>query len=125
MIGIGEKLSSIPIMKVQHQGQEVFGLELLESIGNSIYQDKDPSEIFFKEKPYVIDEKEDGFEVRIKLPFLNGKDYTLDKFGDELVITVENQRKNLFLPKFAHFTSVSKNKYENGWLIIGLSKTEK
>lgn len=122
---IDDSFSPIPIMKVNHQGQEVFGLELLESIGESIYGEQDPSLIFHEEKPYLIEETKDGFEVSIKLPFLEDKEYKLDKFGDELIITIGNQRRNLFLPKFANFMDIIDDNYEDKWLKITLKKNLK
>lgn len=119
---IDDSFSPIPIFKVNHQGQEVFGIELLDKIGTSIYNSKDPAKIFHEEKPYLIDETKDGFIIKIKLPFLENQDYKLDKFGDELIITVGNQRRNLFLPKFANFTKLGLSSYEDKWLSIELIK---
>lgn len=119
---IEESFSPVPIKKVNHQGQEVFGLDLLDSIGTSIYGEENAAEIFYKEKPYIINELDKGFEIKIKLPFLNNKKYTLQKFGDELVISIGNQRRNLFLPKFANFTEIVGDSYEDEWLTILLEK---
>lgn len=119
---IDDSFSPIPIYQVNHQGQEVFGLDLLDKIGESIYQKEDPAKVFHKEKPYVINEIDNGFEVKIKLPFIENQEYKLDKFGDELIITVGNQRRNLFLPKFANFTSLQNSSYQDKWLSIELRK---
>ncbi len=120
---INDSFSPVPIFKVNHQGQEVFGLDLLENIGTSIYSKQDPSEIFHKEKPYLIEEINNGFEIKIKLPFLENQEYSLNKFGDELVINIGNQRRNLFLPKFANFMEIKNHSYNDEWLIIMLEKS--
>lgn len=121
---IDESFSPIPIMHVKHQGQEVFGLDLLKSISESIYQKHNPEAILFDEKPYIIEESKEGVTVKIRLPFLNEKDYQLEKFGDELIITIGNQRKNLFLPKFANFMTLENHHYTDGRLVINLSNNK-
>ena len=52
---IENSFSPLPIFKVLHQQQEVFGLRLLELIGKEIYKTKDPTRIFYKESTYKIE----------------------------------------------------------------------
>ncbi|MEL7342891.1 MAG: ArsA family ATPase, partial [Bacteroidota bacterium] len=53
---IEESFQPLPIFKVQHQGEEVFGLDLLDQIGKSIYEEQDPTLIFHNEKPIKVSE---------------------------------------------------------------------
>ena len=119
---IEESFQPIPIFKVKHQGQEVFGLNLLETIGEAIYQDKDPVEIFHLEQPLDVETIENGYRVKLKIPFIKEEDFTLKKFGDELIIDLKNRRKSLFLPKFANYMVLSEYSFDSPWLTIDLVK---
>ncbi len=120
---IEESFEPIPIFKVPHQGEEVFGRKLLESIGESTYGDQDPATVFHIEKPIEIENIEDGYTVKMKIPFIKSEDFTLRKFGDELIIDIKNRRKNMFLPKFANYMELSSYEYNNPYLTVVLKKT--
>lgn len=119
---IEESFAPLPIFKVEHLGQEVFGLPLLESIGDTIYQEKPPAQIFFNEKPIRIEERKYFFKVMLKLPFIGAEDFTLDKFGDELIISLGNRRKSIILPRFTHFLQLHTYAYTSPWLSVLLKK---
>jgi arsenite-transporting ATPase len=44
---IDESFAPLPIFKVGHQGQEVFGLDKLQAVGDAIYGDSDPAQRFY------------------------------------------------------------------------------
>ena len=121
---IEESFAPIPIFKVHHLGQEVFGQKLLEQIGEGIYGPDDPATIFHKENPMQIKEVKNGYEIRIKLPFIQEEDFQLQKFGDELVLELGNRRRNVFLPKFVNFLKMEKYTFENPWLTIEFKSEE-
>ena len=76
---IENSFEPIPIKRVLHSGEEVFGLDLLNDISDQIYGTEDPTKLFYKEKPFKIVEKEDSFQVQIHLPFIKDSDYELKK----------------------------------------------
>ena len=57
--------------------------------------------VFHRENPFQVEEIGDDYQLSIRLPFLEAEDFSLSKFGDELVIDVGNRRRNIFLPRFA------------------------
>lgn len=117
---IEESFQPIPVFKVKHKGEEVFGMNLLEEMGNTIYSDKDPIEIFHLEQPLDVETTKDGYRVRLKIPFIQEEEFDLKKFGDELIIDINNRRKSLFLPKFANYMELKEYKFEAPWLTIDL-----
>ncbi len=119
---IEESFAPLPIFKVPHQGQEVFGLELLDKIGQTIYGQTDPTEIFHRENPFEVSETETQYHIRIRLPFIGEEDFDLKKFGDELVIDIGNRRRNVFLPRFANFLKMEDYNFEEPWLVVRLDK---
>lgn len=119
---IEETFAGLPIFKVNHLGEEVFGLDLLNAIGDSIYKGEDPTKTFYQESPFQVEELKNAYEIRMRLPFLDKEDFEVRKMGDELIIDVGNRRRNVFLPKFAHFMELSRYSYESPWLTIWLKK---
>lgn len=117
---IEETFSPLPIKKVLHKGKEVFGLELLSSIGDSIYESDDPTKIYHDEAPMIIEEKPGGFEIRLRIPFIGNDDFKLNKYGDELVIDLGSRRRNIFLPRFANFLELDSYSYDSPWLAVSL-----
>ncbi len=119
---IEESFAPIPILKVGHQGQEVFGIDLLEKIGDTIYQDLEPSAVLHMDHPFEIVDKKNGFEINARIPFLENDTYTLKKFGDELVIDLGNRRRTIYLPRFANYLQLKSHRYEAPFLKVVLER---
>lgn len=110
----------LPVFRAPHQGQEVFGLESLARIGEAVYGDADPAAVLFRDEIFRFREKGDGYLACVKLPFAEGQALSARKFGDELIITLGNQRRSVFLPRFAHYLQMKGYHYEAPWLEIEL-----
>ena len=119
---IRDSFEPLPIFEVEHQGQEVFGMELLSRIGQSVYKDTDPAAILYQDNPFEIREEGEGYLARIKLPFVEEGEVTLKKFGDELVISLGNQRRSVFLPRFANYLRLENYEFHAPWLEIHLAR---
>ncbi len=119
---IQESFAPLPIFHVPHQGEEVFGLDLLQSIGHTLYGDLDPTSVLHQESPFEVKETTNHFVIRLKLPFIGEEDFTLKKFGDELVIDIGNRRKTVFLPRFANFLQMESHRFQSPWLTVMLRK---
>ena len=120
---IDETFSPLPIFKVEHQGQEVFGLDLLDEIGNAIYEDVNPAQVFHNEKPFEVIDMKDAYLIKLKLQFINDDDIEVDKYGDELIVTVGGRRKSVILPRFSNFLTLEKHYFSKPWLTIRLKKS--
>ena len=121
---IEETFEPLPIMRVGHQGQEVFGLDLLDAIGTTVYRKDDPTQVYFNESPIDIIEQDDGFVIKLRIPFIGEDDFTLNKFGDELVVDLGSRRRNIFLPRFSNFLELDSHLYEAPWLVVKLVKKD-
>ncbi len=119
---IEEDFQPVPIFKAFHQGVEVFGIDRISQIKNELYNNEDASQVFYKDEALKIKEIKDGYAVKLKIPFIKEYEFSLKKFGDELVIDINNQRKSLFLPNFANYMKLSHYEYSEPWLIIELVK---
>lgn len=119
---IEENFAPLPIFRISHQGQEVFGLDLLEQIGRDLYGQEDPTQVFHHESPFEVREDETHYEIRIKLPLLDEGEMNVYKYGDEVIVNLGNRRKNVFLPRFANFLEMDSYDYVSPWLSIFLRK---
>lgn len=119
---IEESFQPLPIFKVEHQGKEVFGLELLDKIGDTIYGDEDPAAIYHQESPFTVTEYDTYFKISMFLPFLSEADFKLKKYGDELVVSLNGRRKAILLPRLANYLSLEGHAMEQEWLHIRLGK---
>lgn len=122
MEDIEESFVGLPKLRVGHLGKEVFGVEMLQAIGDKLYGDEDPAKIMFSESPVQIEEGEGFYTIRLKIPFIEEEDFSIQKFGDEIVIDIGNRRKTVFLPRFANFLQMQGHRYEAPWLEVELSK---
>lgn len=119
---IEESFKPLPILKVEHQGQEVFGMKQLAKIGTALYKGKKASDVLYLDKPFEIVENPNGYFFKTKLPFVVEDDIELKKFGDELVIDLGNRRKSLMLPRFASFLKLEEFRFKEPWLVVSLVK---
>ncbi|MBX2870603.1 MAG: ArsA family ATPase [Saprospiraceae bacterium] len=119
---IEESFSPLPILKVQHQGREVFGIEQLKTISSSLYAEQEAAAVLYQDKPFEIIENENGYFFKTRLPFVEEEEIELKKFGDELVIDLGNRRRSLMLPRFASFLKLEEYRFQAPWLVVSLVK---
>lgn len=119
---IEESFAGLPIFKARHQGEEIFGTDHLAKFAYELYKKTPPTKVLHNESPYKLTEKQDGYLIEIKLPFLKDKKFNINKYGDEIVIQLGNKRKNVFLPRFVNFYDLKKYEYHDPWLKVELGK---
>jgi len=119
---IEESFSELPIFRIKHQGEEIFGTEKLYTFAENLYGKQSPETILHEESPYKLKEQKNGYLLEIKLPFLKAKKFEINKYGDEIVIQIGNKRKNVFLPRFVNFYKLVSYNYKDPWLKVDLRK---
>ena len=122
---IEDNFGPLPVLKIRHQKREVFGLKLLSVIAEELYQQRDPASIFYAESTYHIENENDQYTLRIKLPFVTEGSLDTRKFGDQLVLQLQNRRLNYFLPKFLTYYAIYSSEIREGWLYVEFEKDEK
>ena len=115
---IKECFSPLPIFSAELFDQEVIGKELLKRIAKQVYGKKDPSQIFFSQKPINIKKTDAGYDLSLILPFVKKKDLDLCKNGEELIITVGNYKRNILLPAILSNYSIKNARFEQEKLKI-------
>ena len=110
-----------PIFKVPHAGRELVGVEGLKWVADKIYRNEDPTKIFHKEQPYIFERTEDGYVVKIKLPYAEKKFLDIYKAGEELIIRLGNVKTHILLPRKLRDLEPQRAKWEKGYLEILLA----
>jgi len=75
------------------------GMKLLSRMAKDVYGDKDPTSVFFKEKPVEITGSDGCYDLYLKLPFATREDLDIWVHGDELTVKFLNFKRNILLPR--------------------------
>lgn len=93
-----EEKFPIPVFKIPFKSSEIVG-DLLYELSESLYDGKDPTEVFYYEKSMKIEKVNEDFILAIKAPFVKKEEINLMKRGDELIIVAGQWKRILFLPQ--------------------------
>ena len=116
---INDAFGDVPVLKIPMSANEPTGVKLLEELGDTLYNGKDPIEFMVKSEPPVkFMSVEKGKYISIKVPFANKKNTDLHNRGGELVVQVDNWRRVFFLPQSMSDMSPVSAEFNNGHLII-------
>jgi len=124
---IQEAFAPIPIAEVPLFDDEVVGLAMLRRVGQKVYEDKNPLDVFFSENPIDIKKVSEGhYKVRVRLPFMEhmGLEPKILKLGDDLTIRIGDYQKIVALPIFLAGMESTGASYEDKWLSIDFTKTK-
>jgi len=115
---IEQSFHPLPILQVPHLGEEVFGTERLARIAESMYDDRDPTEVLYDEPTFEVREDDDAYIIDVRLSFADEEDVDVRHFGDQLVVQVANQRRNYILPNFLSYYALQGSSLRDGWLHV-------
>ena len=121
MEDIYESFKGIPIFRLELMNNELREYDMLKKVGDSIYRDVNPEEILFKDKIFVIETNKEGYILRINMPFIDKKELKLSQKGDEITISIKNERRSLILPTKLQTKEITSAKYNDGALNIYLN----
>ncbi|WP_076790896.1 ArsA family ATPase [Chlorobium sp. KB01] len=122
---ITEAFAPIPIAEVPLFDDEVVGLAMLRRVGEKVYADQNPLDVFFTENPIDIKKVSEGhYKVRVRLPFMEnmGLEPKILKLGDDLTIRIGDYQKIVALPIFLAGMESTGASYEDKWLSIDFTK---
>jgi arsenite-transporting ATPase len=96
---IEESFSPVPIFTAELANQEIVGPASLEKLGGGVYRGKDPTRLFFSQKPLQIEKENGRYVLSLHLPFVEKGDLDLTQKGEELFIRVGSLKRNILLPR--------------------------
>ena len=115
---VEECFSPVPIFDVPFFDKEVVGVEMLRRMGEAIFGESDPAEVFFRGNVQSIEQTPTGYTLKLPLPLANKEQVELLQSGDELVVQVGDYKRNLILPRALATLQVAGAKLDNGELRI-------
>jgi arsenite/tail-anchored protein-transporting ATPase len=118
---IEERFAPVPIHYVPLMENEVVGVEALEAVGQQLFGDEDPTQIYHRGRSYSFEKTEGGYLLLLPLPFTTRGDIELSQVGDELVVRVGNQRRTIILPRTLAGMQTSGARLESGTLTVRFS----
>jgi arsenite-transporting ATPase len=119
MTDVIESFNPVPVFKSELMDSEVRGYELLLGMGKTIFGREMPEKVFFKDRIFEIkkiDDKSSKFIVN--LPFVDKKELNIYQNGDELSISIKNEKRNFILPINLQSRDISKASYVDNHLEI-------
>jgi len=112
--------SPVPVFRVPLLEEEVCGEEKLKILSDIIYRDRDPSEVFFREKAYEFLQEGEGYVIKIKAPFVKREAVSLLKGEDEIVVRVGNFKSHILLPRKLRNLDPRGARVEGGYIYVRL-----
>ncbi|PSQ70990.1 MAG: arsenic-transporting ATPase [Bacteroidetes bacterium QH_2_64_26] len=115
---IERSFQPLPILQVPHLGEEVFGSERLARIGETMYADRSPVDVFYDASTLKVREDGDAYVLELRLSFAAPEDLSVHQLGDQLVVQVANQRSNYILPNFLNYYTMTEATLQDEWLHV-------
>ncbi len=115
---IEEAFAPLPIHPVPMFEQEVVGLAMLRRMAEAIYGGADPTAVFYQGRRQTIEPQDGGYRLRLPLPLAEREAVQLTRIGDELIIRLGNQKRNIILPRALYNLDVGKATFEGEELVI-------
>ncbi len=96
---IAKSFEPTPIFMIPQLYEEILGYEKLKKFGKRIYQDKNPAEVFYKDKPFEILEKNGEYILKLALKEVPQEELEVYQKDEDLIIKIGNHKKHFFLPR--------------------------
>jgi arsenite/tail-anchored protein-transporting ATPase len=93
------QFSPVPVRSVPLFDREMIGPANLATIGDSLFPKEDPTEFFYRGRPYRVTSEDGRFILEVALPFADKDDVQLTRNGDEILLQVGGWRRTLTLPR--------------------------
>ena len=108
----------VPVRTVPQFDREMIGLDRLAEIGRALFGDEDPTQFFYRGRPYRVRAEDGGHVLEVALPFTSRDAVQLTRDGDELCLQVDGLRRTIVLPRALVDAPTMGAKMEDGILRI-------
>ncbi len=109
---IEDSFAPVPILHCPFFDREVVGKEMLERMAASIYGEADPTLIMYQGEGQTLTQEGGEYVLSVPLPLVSKGAVDLTRTGDELVVRIGNQKRNLILPQVLAGTDPSEAKLD-------------
>ena len=116
---IEDGFAPLPVLKADLCSEELVGVDRLRDFGQSLYENREPHAVLHRDAPMRYDP--DADTLSLHLPFAEKDDLELARRGDELIIRVGPNRRNLMLPDSLRRRDVIGARMNDDWLEVTFS----
>jgi arsenite-transporting ATPase len=121
---VEESFAPLPIVDVPLFGKEVVGMEALQEMAEAVYGATDPTEIRYRGRTVTTEQTAEGYAMRLRLPFTEKGDIHLRTAGDELIVHVGAQKRNVILPRALVGLETIGAQFEGDTLVVRFAKAK-
>jgi len=121
---IHENFRPLPVKEVPLFSEEMCGLEALARLKDTLYDQEDPTQVYYKETTIRVIQDEGTYSLEIYLPGIPKDRVELSKASDELNIRIGNHRRNLVLPQALAALQPAGAKLEDDYLKIRFASSQ-
>ena len=115
---IKECFAPIPISALPLFKQEIVGMNMIELLGEVLYEDSDPTRFFFSGQVQSIERENGNYILSLALPFTSKEAIEIMRNGGELAVQVGWFRRNIVLPHILEDSDILEAKFSDGRLNI-------
>lgn len=115
---IESAFSPLPVLEIPLFDNEVVGVDMLRKMAISLFNNNDPTKIYYRGFVQKIEKDTKGYRLILNLPFIRKTDINLLKKGEDLIVSIGNFRRDIILPKTLARMEINKAKLEDGKLYI-------
>lgn len=94
-----QSFEPLPFFQARLFDREMVGVPLLDEMAREVFGERDPADVFFEERPIEVAKEGKGYAMYIRLPFAEKDRIQVWTKGEELVVSVDNQRRHILLPR--------------------------
>ncbi len=120
---IHQNFQPLPVKEVPLYPEELCGIPALERLKDTLYQDEDPTQVYYKETTLRVVQDGGHYSLELYLPGIPKSQVELSKSADELNIRIGNHRRNLVLPQALAALQPTGAKMESDYLKISFGDT--
>ncbi len=95
---IHSTFAPLPIWESPYYSREVLGIEELGKLGETIFGEKDPTQVFYRGAVQEVKRQGDMYILRLPLPHVEMNKVVMTKRGDEMIIEIGNFKRDITLP---------------------------
>lgn len=122
---VRDAFQPLPILIGPLMDQEVVGFPMLRRFGERLFGDQDPTRVLYEGRPQDISQEDGTYVLRVALPFADKQHIGLTQIGDELIVHVGSQKRNIILPRALIGAESESAKLEGSYLTIRFRRPEK
>lgn len=115
---IRQSFAPLPVWDVPMFDREVVGIPMLSRMAEVLFADRDPMRVYAAGPVQTVRQEQQHHVLSLRLPFVSSQEVALDKVDDELVVSVGNFRRVLFLPKALTSATVEEARLDAEWLRV-------